>query len=445
MARGGADAVDAGPPVAAPAAAGRPRRPKEYAPYLANGHAACAPPPEGFVCVYTDALDAGMRVPLHGFHAALLRHYGLAPAQLAPNAWRYVAAFVLLCQDAGVEPMLSVFQHFFSICTHKGDAAGWHHFKPSNHAGSSRRLFSGKISKTMYAGWKNRFFFLKAPQDAPWPCPVKWGKPTRVAVRKPGLTAAASAAVEKLLDRVGSSGINVAPFLSRRSPPVGRTPEPAAVKKEPGTTVEQTRKRKSAEPVDATTSTPTGSAAHRAGPPACSAAAGEGERSATASLSLASRLAQMVEAELHEKEQELQARDGEVARLKEKLQAEIDARAADAVRFGDELAVVRDNLAKINDKHAAEVTKLREEACRLKEELQKARSVKTQHQRKVVELRQLVDDLAAMHELLPDDVGLPSRAQNKEQNRFAAGVVRMARLDCLLATELSQVQNVACV
>ncbi|TVU07215.1 hypothetical protein EJB05_47260, partial [Eragrostis curvula] len=124
--------------------------PKEYKTFFAHSKPACEAPKEGTdaICVYADAFDAGMRLPLHDFHGAVLRHYGLAPSQLAPYAWRYMAAFVLLCADAGVEPQVPVFQHFFSIVTNKGDALGWHHFKPYlPPGGGQRRLFNGKMPR----------------------------------------------------------------------------------------------------------------------------------------------------------------------------------------------------------------------------------------------------------------------------------------------------------
>jgi hypothetical protein len=66
--------------------------------------AACETPPKGSnaLCIYSDALEAGLRFPLHDFYLKLLRHYRLAPSQLVPNAWKYMAAFVLRCKDAGV-------------------------------------------------------------------------------------------------------------------------------------------------------------------------------------------------------------------------------------------------------------------------------------------------------------------------------------------------------
>ncbi|CAN6360808.1 unnamed protein product [Urochloa humidicola] len=165
--------------------------PADYTPLAAaDGWAACRAPPEGSICVYAEALEAGMRFPLHDFYASVLRHLGLAPTQLAPNAWRYMAGFVLLCGDAGVEPMLSAFFSFFFVCTRKRYSlgCGWHYFKPyAVPLGSGRRrhLFSaGKLPRS--PDWKSMFFFLRSPpSNTTWPCPVLWGKPSRAAVRKP--------------------------------------------------------------------------------------------------------------------------------------------------------------------------------------------------------------------------------------------------------------------
>jgi len=53
--------------------------PERYSAILPAGHhRACSPPPPGSVCVYAHALEAGMRVPLHGFFCEALAHFGVA-------------------------------------------------------------------------------------------------------------------------------------------------------------------------------------------------------------------------------------------------------------------------------------------------------------------------------------------------------------------------------
>ncbi|CAN6275201.1 unnamed protein product [Urochloa humidicola] len=103
------------------------------------GWAACTPPPPGSnaICVYAAALEADLRFPLHGFYVRVLRHLGIAPSQLMPNAWSCLAAFVLRCEDAGVPPLVSEFRYFFAICGQNG--GGWYHFRPRTDGGLRRR------------------------------------------------------------------------------------------------------------------------------------------------------------------------------------------------------------------------------------------------------------------------------------------------------------------
>ncbi|KAM0899744.1 hypothetical protein ACQ4PT_021094 [Festuca glaucescens] len=165
----------------------------------------CSPPPPGSVCVYVDALDAGLRLPLHPFFGTVLSHFGLAPGQLAPNGWRALAGFVVLSHFAGVAPSLAVFRYFFSLCpfpphrlyTIRGkDAAG---------------LLFARMGANKYRGWKEEFFFLSS--TAQWPCPVEWGEAYRSATSDPTLTVPEKAVAEHLLRARGSSPIDLTMYL----------------------------------------------------------------------------------------------------------------------------------------------------------------------------------------------------------------------------------------
>lgn len=169
------------------------------------------------ICVYYDALEAGLRFPMPVFYQKLLRHYGLAPSQLAPNAWRYMAAFVQRCKDAGLEePLVSAFTYFFSLCAHKDkhkdNPLGWYHF---HHCNARRRcLFSGSVATKH--GWKTRFFFLQPPEGMVWAwrCPLAWSKPKREAVGVVERTNAAVKELEKM------PCIDLMDLLRRHGPPV---------------------------------------------------------------------------------------------------------------------------------------------------------------------------------------------------------------------------------
>jgi hypothetical protein len=191
--------------------------PREFKPVSADTLrcGVCEAPPQGSnaLCIYSDAVDAGLRFPLHDFYLKLLRHYRLAPTQLVPNAWKYMAAFVLRCKDAGVEPLVSAFRYFFSLYAHykhKNQPTGWHHFQP---CAGRPRLFSGTLPTRH--DWKTRFFFLKSPEGMPWKCPVAWGKPRMEDARAVELT---DAAVDKLKQM---PCIDLKDYLSLHAPPVG--------------------------------------------------------------------------------------------------------------------------------------------------------------------------------------------------------------------------------
>jgi hypothetical protein len=157
-----------------------------------------------------------MRVPLHPFYSKLLRHYGLAPSQLTPNSWRFMAAFIVLCSDAGLKPRLLVFRQFFSVCacTH-GNRDGWYIIKPRKMSedGWRGRLFStSSWQLPKKDGWKARFFFLSSPTGN-WPCPITWGKPTREADSDPNLSIKAKEDIQKLWNMQGSLCIDMMSLL----------------------------------------------------------------------------------------------------------------------------------------------------------------------------------------------------------------------------------------
>ncbi|CAL5037089.1 unnamed protein product [Urochloa decumbens] len=182
--------------------------PAQFTAILPDGHhRACSPPPPGAVCVYAHALEAGMRIPLHGFFCEALAHFGVAPSQVTPNGWRVMAAFVVLSHFAagGAPPSLAVFRHFFSLCAHK--LKGWYWFRGKDSAGA---LFKGL--PLSLKGWKEEFFFLRSP--TPWPCPVKWGEPSKNSTAEPVLNREEKGIAAKLL-RAHGAAVDLKTYLSQ--------------------------------------------------------------------------------------------------------------------------------------------------------------------------------------------------------------------------------------
>ncbi|CAM0880709.1 unnamed protein product [Alopecurus aequalis] len=179
--------------------------PEAYTARPAGDRPACTPPPEGAVCVYADALEAGMRVPLHRFFCEVLNHFGLAPSQLMPNGWRILVGFVVLCHDAGVPPSLAVFGHFFKLRSKLG---GWYYIQRKKY--KARPLFTGLPN--CIKGWQDKFLFLTSPE--PWPCPVRWGEPpSKSFLNDPVLTSEEKKLVAKLRDAHGTP-VDLRTYLS---------------------------------------------------------------------------------------------------------------------------------------------------------------------------------------------------------------------------------------
>ena len=62
-------------------------------------------------------LQNGLRFLLPGFVLELLHDYGVAPSQLAPNAWRIIATFYLGFHIIGVTSTSQLFRSFFFLKT----------------------------------------------------------------------------------------------------------------------------------------------------------------------------------------------------------------------------------------------------------------------------------------------------------------------------------------
>ncbi|KAK3157057.1 hypothetical protein QOZ80_2AG0115600 [Eleusine coracana subsp. coracana] len=115
---------------------------------------------------------------------------------LAPNIWRYMVGFVLMCQAAEVTPMAAVFRHYFMLKAHKD--LGFYYFAPYQ----TNRLLFKHVSLPSNDGWRKKFFFLEArSSDQPWRCPKEWGTPSKAACNRPEETEAVRTAIRKLEEK----------------------------------------------------------------------------------------------------------------------------------------------------------------------------------------------------------------------------------------------------
>ncbi|CAN6231444.1 unnamed protein product [Urochloa humidicola] len=168
-----------------------------------GGAAAAAVP----ICVHAQAFAAGMRLPLHPFVAGALAHYGIAPSQLAPNGWRVLVAFAVLCHFRGAgPPSLPVFRHFFALAP-LPKAKGWYSFRGRE---TVPALFTGLPNSTKT--WKEEFLLVSPPPGVPWRCPVRWGTPSKEATSDPALTEAEAAVARRLAQ--GHGVVDLKTYLS---------------------------------------------------------------------------------------------------------------------------------------------------------------------------------------------------------------------------------------
>ncbi|RWV87784.1 hypothetical protein GW17_00050189 [Ensete ventricosum] len=72
------------------------------------------------MCISVDALEAGLRFPLHPLIEECLRWWRISPSQVAPNSWRYLVVFLGECRGAGIIPTRDLFMACFRLCKSRG-------------------------------------------------------------------------------------------------------------------------------------------------------------------------------------------------------------------------------------------------------------------------------------------------------------------------------------
>ncbi|RWW76550.1 hypothetical protein BHE74_00015344 [Ensete ventricosum] len=127
---------------------------------ILEGYALRAPSPEqrpyqpkpSEISISIDALEAGLRFPLHSTIVECLRWWRIFPSQMAPNSWRYLIAFLGECRGAGIVPSRTLFFTCFHLCKSRG---GYYLM--------ARVGFKVSGAPTNNKGWKAQYFFVSGP------------------------------------------------------------------------------------------------------------------------------------------------------------------------------------------------------------------------------------------------------------------------------------------
>ncbi|GKV43181.1 hypothetical protein SLEP1_g50506 [Rubroshorea leprosula] len=117
---------------------------------------ACMVSQTGWIPVYVDHFDAGLRFPLPGLVFDLLADYELALTQLTPNSIRFIIGFMLLCERLEVPAKAIVFRSLFQcqLCPNSRGTK-WYYLSGRDKS----QLFKNVRNKV--ARWKRQFIFIR--------------------------------------------------------------------------------------------------------------------------------------------------------------------------------------------------------------------------------------------------------------------------------------------
>ncbi|KAJ8480481.1 hypothetical protein OPV22_024208 [Ensete ventricosum] len=101
------------------------------------------------MCISVDALEAGLRFPLHPLIEECLKRWRISPSQVAPNSWRYLVVFLGECRGAGIIPTRDLFMACFRLCKSRG---GYYL--------TARVDFRVSEAPSSNKGWKSRYLYV---------------------------------------------------------------------------------------------------------------------------------------------------------------------------------------------------------------------------------------------------------------------------------------------
>ncbi|RWW73861.1 hypothetical protein BHE74_00018223 [Ensete ventricosum] len=108
-----------------------------------------------------DALELGLRFPLHPVIEACPKGWHISPNQVAANSWRYLVAFLWECYGSGIAATLDL----FTVCFRLSRGQIEYYL-------TARSGFRVGGAPSSNKGCKSRFFFISCCQG--WGFPTKW-------------------------------------------------------------------------------------------------------------------------------------------------------------------------------------------------------------------------------------------------------------------------------
>ena len=109
------------------------------------------------LCVYRDALIGGLRFPIHPFIVKLLADAQVSPCQIAPNAWRAINTFLVICLKKGFQPSVAVFRKIFQFRNSSSSSLGW--VFVAQRAGRPH-IYDGNSIPENNQKWKSDFLYV---------------------------------------------------------------------------------------------------------------------------------------------------------------------------------------------------------------------------------------------------------------------------------------------
>ncbi|RRT32725.1 hypothetical protein B296_00056750 [Ensete ventricosum] len=106
------------------------------------------------MCISVDALEAGLRFPLHPLIEDCLKWWRISPSQITLNSWRYLVVFLGECRGAGIIPTRDLFMTCFRLYKNRG---GYYLI--------ARVDFRVSGAPSNNKGWKPHYLFVSDRMD----------------------------------------------------------------------------------------------------------------------------------------------------------------------------------------------------------------------------------------------------------------------------------------